>query len=61
MRIYDGSKLTEQGAARLAAVRKTEFGITDFASKTEIQKDPAIVQRIFPAVLCPAIVAKAND
>lgn len=61
VRVYEGSKLIDQGAVRLAAVRKTEFGITDFVSKTEIRKDAQSVRRIFPAALSPAIVAKANE
>lgn len=61
VRVYEGSKLIDQGAVRLAAVRKSEFGITDFLSKVEIRKDAQNVRKIFPAALNPVIVAKANE
>lgn len=60
VRISEGKTIIEQGAVRLAACDKTAFEVTDFVSKKQIQKDPDMIRSIFPALLCPAIVTRAN-
>jgi hypothetical protein len=59
VKINDQGKLIDEGAVRVAAIERTRFEITDFISKESIKKDPDQVDRVFPALLCPAIKAKA--
>jgi hypothetical protein len=47
------------GAVRVAAMDKTEFGVTDFLSAEQIRSSPPAVGQTFPAALVSAIVAKA--
>ena len=58
--VYDGEALLGQGAARLAAVDKIHFLVTDFVTKDSIISDPSMVGQIFPAKLCTGIIARAN-
>jgi len=60
VRVFDGNKLVEEGAVRVAACDKEVFQVTDFVSKEQVQKDPEMIRTIFPSMLCSAIVARAN-
>ncbi len=49
--------IQNEGAARVAAIDKTKFEITDFLSKAEIRSFPDSVSKIFPA----ALISKINS
>jgi len=53
-------KVLDQGAVRLAAIRKERFEITHWLSKADIQHNPDSIKTIFPAALFPAIRSKAQ-
>jgi hypothetical protein len=44
-----------EGAARVAAVDRIRFDVTDFLSKTEIILNPETIQSVFPASVCNEI------
>jgi hypothetical protein len=60
VRVYEGQKIIEEGAVRVAAVEKTDFDVTHFLSKEEIKKSPSLINSIFPAALCPDIISRAS-
>ncbi len=59
--LFRDRKLVEQGAVRLAAIRRTHFEVTDFLSQKQILTDPSSVSKIFPIALRDAIVARAQS
>ncbi|MGH9552918.1 MAG: hypothetical protein ACRD3W_26295 [Terriglobales bacterium] len=60
VRVYDKDKLLSEGAVRLAAIDKTHFDVTDYFSSEGIAKDPDMIKRVFPALLCPEILRRAG-
>jgi hypothetical protein len=47
------------GAARVAAIERLRFEITDFVSRDDVLQKPDALASIFPAALLPAIRASA--
>jgi hypothetical protein len=60
VKVFDGDKLIEEGAVRLAAIEKKQFEITDFLNKTDIKEAPPNVARTFPKALIQTITERAN-
>lgn len=50
---------TMSGAARVAAIERLRFEITDFVSRDDVLQKPAALASIFPAALLPVIRASA--
>src|SRR5688572_3012456 len=46
-----------EGAARVAAIEKKEFGVTSFSTRDEIAANPTSIEGVFPQVL----LAKIRD
>jgi len=55
VRISGEGQLLGEGAARVAAIEKTHFEVTDFLSRTEIKKNRQIIKNVFPPELCDKI------
>jgi hypothetical protein len=51
---------TRQGAARLAAVDKERFAVTDFLSYEEVKQNPQRIYRTFPKPVCERINSKVG-
>lgn len=49
-----GQPITE-GAARLAAIDRNEFHLTDFLNKAEIAAEPTRIEAVFPKQVCDEI------
>jgi hypothetical protein len=60
VKVFDGDKLIEEGAVRLAAIEKKRFEVTDYLSKANIERSPATIERVFPKALIEAIRKKAG-
>lgn len=60
VKVYDGGVLKKQGAVRLAAIEQKVFEVTDFVTAEQIQADPAKIETVFPAALCPKIIELAK-
>lgn len=58
---FDGSRVVLEGAARIAAIEKTRFEITDFLSRQEIDTSPSKVEKTFPAALQANIINRATE
>jgi len=56
-----GSTVAEQGAVRIAAMEQKGFAVTDFLSREQISRSPALVASVFPAVLVDKINQKTRD
>lgn len=54
-----GTAVQQEGAVRVAAIRRTRFEVTDFLSVAGIQAKPSEVGTVFPAALVPAILKRA--
>lgn len=61
VRIYSEGQLIEQGAARVAAVEKTRFEVLPFISQSQIQREPMLVEQVFPESLTQAIFHLADQ
>ena len=60
VKVLTGSKLSQEGAVRVAAIERTHFDVTNFMSKTQIQSVPAQVGNVFPAALVPRVLSLAG-
>ncbi|HTC76809.1 MAG TPA: hypothetical protein VK684_14600 [Edaphobacter sp.] len=58
---FNGDRLQTEGAARLAAIDKKEFQITNFLSRSQISDSPQQVGEIFPAPLVKNILQRAKQ
>jgi hypothetical protein len=56
----DAKGVILDGAARVAAIAKMRFEVTDFLSRQEIRRSPANVEKTFPAALKTMILKKAS-
>ena len=59
-KVYAGNALRYEGALRVAAVERTHFQVTDFVPKADIRAGKVALQKIFPALLVPAIMDLAR-
>jgi hypothetical protein len=55
VRVDSGGSDTREGAARLAAIGRERFEMTDFLSREEISADPSGIYKVFPAPVCERI------
>lgn len=60
VRVSGSNAVVQQGAARLAAIERERFEVTDFVGRAEIKRDPTQLQIIFPAALVSTIEEKAK-
>jgi hypothetical protein len=57
---FQQDKILTQGAARVAAIDKRQFHVTNFLSREQILESPQQVGTIFPAPLVSTIVRRAR-
>ena len=57
---FDQDQKATEGAARIAAIDKDGFDVTNFMSREEILASPSAVSNIFPAALVPNILQRAK-
>ena len=60
VKVFSGSRLSQEGAVRLAAIDKARFEVTQFVPKSDVTRDPQALARIFPAALIPSILEKSG-
>jgi hypothetical protein len=60
VKIFEDSRLIDEGAVRLAAIEKKHFEVTDYLSKRDIEEKPAVLERIFPRALVESIKKRAG-
>jgi hypothetical protein len=60
VKVFSGSRLSKEGAVRLAAIDKARFEVTQFVPKAEAASDPQALARVFPAALIPLILEKSG-
>jgi hypothetical protein len=60
VKVFSGSRLSQEGAVRLAAIDKARFEVTQFVPKSDVARDPQALSRIFPAALIPSILEKSG-
>ena len=58
VKIYKANKLVNQGAARIEAIEKKRFEVTDFVSITEIRNNSKDIYSIFPFLVCEKIKSR---
>jgi hypothetical protein len=58
--VSSGDKDLKQGAIRVAAIEKRYFEVTNFLSKSSINKQPSIATGVFPKLLLPRIYKLAG-
>jgi hypothetical protein len=59
VKVFSASGLQQEGAARVAAIDRKRFEVTNFLSKAQLQSSPSEIGTVFPAALVPAIVSLA--
>ena len=60
IKVYDGVKLINEGAVKVAAIEKIEFEILRFMPLQQIRTDPSQVDRLFPKALADDIRSRAG-
>jgi hypothetical protein len=58
--IKNGDKIAAEGAARVEAIEKENFQVTDFVEKNKIKNKSIDIDQIFPAAVCERIRRKVN-
>jgi hypothetical protein len=58
VRLDGGKSSDDRGAARIAAVERKQFEITDFVSEQEIRSDKDAIYSAFPGPVCEKIKAR---
>lgn len=58
--VFQGKRLLTQGAARVAAIERTYFQVTDFLPGSVVRASPDQVSSAFPAPLVASIVSRAK-
>jgi hypothetical protein len=56
-KIYNGDKLIDEGAVRVAAIEKTGFNVTDFVNIKDIRQKNKDIYMIFPKQVCEKILS----
>lgn len=51
-RLYHSQQFLGSGAVRVEAVDKKEFLVTDYVPRASVQKNPRVIDSIFPALVC---------
>jgi hypothetical protein len=60
VRVFDGKTLVEEGAARVAAVDRKGFDITDYVDSKAIRAAPDALYRVFPAAVADKMKARLH-
>lgn len=60
VRVRSGSSVLKEGAARVAAIERKRFEVTNFMSRSSIQSSPSEVGAVFPAALVPSVLSRAG-
>jgi hypothetical protein len=60
VKVAEGNRPLDEGAVRVAAIEKQGFEATHFLTRTEIEKDPKAVFRVFPAPVAEKILSKCS-
>jgi len=60
VKVLAGSVVAQEGAARVAAIGRKRFEITDFLAKSDIRGAPGTVGSVFPAALVPKVLSLAG-
>ncbi len=58
VKVTRAGSVIDEGAIRCAAVETTRFEVTDFLTKTSLQKDLTQAASVFPAGVCERIAEK---
>lgn len=61
VKIYENNKLLKEEAARVQAMEKTRFSITDFVDFDDIKNRSKDIYSIFPVLVCEKIEQYSND
>lgn len=59
-KIYKDDKLISEGAARVAAIERTNFDVRNFVSMNEIKNSTIDIYTIFPSLVCEKIKSRLN-
>ena len=59
VKVFAGLAIQQEGAARVAAIDRKRFEVTDFMSKAQVRSAPAEVGSVFPAALVSTIISLA--
>lgn len=60
LRVVQPGVPDRHGAARLAAIQRQRFEVTQFLSEAEIERDPSQLDQVFPAAVAERIRAKLS-
>jgi hypothetical protein len=60
VRVRSGRSVLEEGAARVAAIERKRFEVTNFLSRSSIQSEPSEAGAVFPAALVPSVLSRAG-
>lgn len=60
VRVYSGSRMRDEGAARVEAVDQARFEVTNYMSAALLQEAPDNARSVFPAALVPDILKRAG-
>lgn len=61
VKVYQNNKLLKEGAARIQAIEKTRFDVTDFVDLNQIKPKTKDIYSIFPGPVCEKIELYVND
>ena len=51
VKVFRDGKQSDEGAVRVAAIAKREFGVAEYLPKAEMQKQPEQIYSVFPATV----------
>jgi hypothetical protein len=60
VKILASSVVVQEGAARVAAIERKRFEITDFLAKSDVKAVPGTVGNVFPAALVRTVLSLAG-
>jgi hypothetical protein len=60
VRLFNGAKVVDEGAVRVAAIERVRFEITHYFSKAAIVQNPSAIEQVFPSALLPDIRNRAT-
>lgn len=61
VKVYQRTRLLEEGAARVAAAEKKQFDVVQYMTRDEIKQNPEKMYQIFPLVVGEKIMEKINQ
>ena len=60
VRVLQESQPTREGAVRLAAIERRQFEVLQFVERSEVERNPSGLDRMFPPPVVAAIKARAG-